>query len=116
MALSLSALSPLALNLATPLVYSIHVNEQSSDIEDSTGGQATFVGPVDVNSFEVINWRWKENVDQFLALPTTTRRLSIHLSNDRRQKLSSLVNLHSGLRADWTMILERVKTCGCGGH
>ena len=66
----------MVLTLLPPSSYHIDINKDIQ-VETTTGARATFAVPIDVNSFEVINYKAREHVDQIVSFPDLTRVLTI---------------------------------------
>jgi hypothetical protein len=56
--------------------------------------------PIDVNSFEVINYKAREHVDQIVSFPDLTRVLTIKWTGNQGLNLVRHQN--------WSMLLEKV--------
>ena len=90
---------PNGINLASPLSYHISINKDIQ-VETTTGARATFSVPIDVNSFEVINYKAREHVDQIVSFPDLTRVLAIKWTDNEGFDLERHQN--------WSLLLEKV--------
>jgi hypothetical protein len=90
---------PNGVDLARPSSYHIDINKDIQ-LETTTGARATFAVPIDVNSFEVINYKAREHVDQIVSFPDLTRVLAIKWTDNQGLNLVRHQN--------WSMLLEKV--------
>ena len=87
---------PNGVDLAHPSSYHIDINKDIQ-LETTTGARATFAVPIDVNSFEVINYEAREHVDQIVSFPDLTRVLTIKWTDNQGLNLVRHQN--------WSMLL-----------
>jgi len=90
---------PNGVDLAHPSSYHIDINKDIQ-LETTTGARATFAVPIDVNSFDVINYKAREHMDQIVSFPDLTRVLTIKWTNNEGLNLVRHQN--------WSMLLEKV--------
>jgi hypothetical protein len=90
---------PNGVDLAHPSSYHIDINKDIQ-VETTTGARATFAVPIDVNSFDVINYKARDHVDQIVSFPDLTRVLTIKWTDNRGSNLVRHQN--------WSMLLEKV--------
>lgn len=91
------------LNLATQLVYEIDIAGAVGQTISSTGQQSSFTVPINVNSFEIVDWRAGDHAAQFIDVAQEQTSLTVQVRNDRGVPVADV----GGLRADFMFVLER---------
>lgn len=91
------------LNLATQLVYEIDIAGAVGETTSSTGRQSSFSVPINVNSFQLVDWRACNNAAQYIDVKDEQSVLAVEVRTDRGVP----VNTVGGLRADFMFVLER---------
>jgi len=87
------------------LCYQINIAEAEFGVRDTKGRTSGIVLPIDENSHTTLIYRGSMHGEQYLNFPTGTSVLTIKLTNDRGEELSSL---KGGLGQDYMILLEKV--------
>ena len=87
------------LNIAQPNAYRIRIND-IANVED-TNSYSSFYIPIDVNVFDVVNYKSKDYFEQKITFTKPTRNLDVTLCNSDGQVYTS---------SDWEFV---IKKCEC---
>ena len=87
------------LNLALPNAYRIRINDIS--IVEDKNSYSSFYIPIDVNVFDVVNYKSKDYFEQKITFSKPTRNLDVTLCNADGQVYTS---------SDWEIV---IKKCEC---
>ena len=85
-------------SLARTLSLHVLLNNHS-EIETTNGTRATFVVPVEGNSFDLAAYRPRDHVVQSMQFPQPTRRLTVRWTDHEGATLSRI--------GGWTLLLEK---------
>ena len=87
------------LNIAQPSAYRIRIND-IANVEDKYSYSSFYI-PIDVNVFDVVNYKSKDYFEQKITFSKPTRNLDVTLCNADGQVYTS---------SDWEFV---IKPCGC---
>jgi hypothetical protein len=87
------------LNIAQPNAYRIRIND-IADVEDKDSYSSFYI-PIDVNVFDVVNYKSKDYLEQKINFTESTRNLGVPLCNSDGEVYTS---------SDWEFV---IKPCEC---